>query len=120
MVRNFLSVALAALVLSGCAVGPDYRPDPPAAVTLQGAQDPAYSTQSLVGNWWSQFDDPVLAQLVRDALFANHDLRIAVSRVEQARAVFVERRLAQAPHITRTAVSIVASSSRWSPAINVF
>lgn len=100
MVRNFLSVALAALVLSGCAIGPDYRPDPPAAVTLQGAQDPAYSTQSPVGNGWSQFDDPVLEQLVRDALFANHDLRIAVSRVKQARAVFVERRLAQAPRIT--------------------
>lgn len=100
MVRNFLSVALAALVLSGCAIGPDYRPDPRAAVTLQGAQDPAYSTQSPVGNGWSQFDDPVLEQLVRDALFANHDLRIAVSRVKQARAVFVERRLAQAPHIT--------------------
>ncbi|AKK64619.1 RND transporter [Xanthomonas oryzae pv. oryzicola] len=100
MVRNFLSVALAALVLSGCAIGPDYRPDPPAAMMLQGAQDPAYSTQSPVGNGWSQFDDPVLEQLVRDALFANHDLRIAVSRVKQARAVFVERRLAQAPHIT--------------------
>lgn len=99
MVRNFLSVALAALVLSGCAIGPDYRPDPHAAVTLQGAQDPAYSTQSPVGNGWSQFDDPVLEQLVRDALFANHDPRIAVSRVKQARAVFVERRLVQAPHI---------------------
>ncbi|MEG8128435.1 efflux transporter outer membrane subunit [Xanthomonas hortorum pv. gardneri] len=100
MVRTFLSVALAALVLSGCAVGPDYRPDPPAAVTLQGAQDAAYSAESPVGNWWSQFDDPVLEQLVRDGLFANHDLRIAVSRVKQARAVFVERRLDQAPHIT--------------------
>lgn len=100
MVRTLLGAALAAAILSGCAVGPDYRPEPPAAVTLQGAQDAAYSAESPVGNWWSQFDDPVLEQLVRDALFANHDLRIAVSRVKQARAVFVERRLDQAPHIT--------------------
>ncbi|NIK01777.1 efflux transporter outer membrane subunit [Xanthomonas cannabis] len=100
MVRTLLGAALAALVLSGCAVGPDYRPDPPASVTLQGVQDAAFSAESPVGNWWSQFDDPVLEQLVRDALFANHDLRVAVSRVKQARAVFVERRLDQAPHIT--------------------
>ncbi|USJ01080.1 efflux transporter outer membrane subunit [Xanthomonas prunicola] len=120
MVRNALGLTLAALVLSGCAVGPDYRPEPPAAVTLQGAQDPAYSTQSPVGNWWSQFDDPVLEQLVRDALFANHDLRIAVARVKQARAVFVERRLDQAPHITaqssfdrREQQQVVAGNQRF-------
>ncbi|KAB7763456.1 efflux transporter outer membrane subunit [Xanthomonas maliensis] len=100
MVKSILAGALAAVVLSGCAVGPDYRPEPPASVQLQGAQDAAFSAAAPIGNWWSQFDDPVLEQLVRDALFANHDLRIAVARVKQARAVFVERRLDQAPHVT--------------------
>lgn len=89
-------------------------------MTLQGAQDAAFSGESPVGNWWSQFDDPVLEQLVRDALFANHDLRIAVSRVKQARAVFVERRLDQAPHITaqgsfdrREQQQVVAGNQRF-------
>ncbi|MEE7560821.1 TolC family protein, partial [Xanthomonas sp. Kuri4-2] len=91
MVRHLLALALASSLLAGCAVGPDYRASPPGEVTLQGAQEPAFANASPVGAWWSQFDDPVLERLVRDALVANHDLRIAVSRVQQARAVFVER-----------------------------
>ena len=38
--------------------------------------------------WWQQFEDPVLDELVRRALAANHDVRIAVARVDQARAFF--------------------------------
>ncbi len=38
----------------------------------------------------SQFDDPVLDQLVTRGLSTNHDVRIAVARVQQARAVFDE------------------------------
>ena len=100
MVIRPLSMALAALVLAGCAVGPDYKAAPPPSVTLQGAQDAAFSGESPVGQWWGQFDDPVLESLVRDALVANHDLRIAVARVKEARSVFVESRLDQAPHVT--------------------
>ncbi len=119
MVMRALSVALSAIVLASCAVGPDYKASPPPAVALQGAQDAAFSAESPVGAWWSQFDDPVLQQLVRDALVANHDLRIAVARVEEARAVFVERRFDQAPHVTaggsydrRHEQSVVAGGER--------
>ena len=38
--------------------------------------------------WWQQFEDPVLDELVGRALAANHDVRIAVARVDQARAFF--------------------------------
>ncbi len=38
--------------------------------------------------WWQQFEDPVLDELVGKALAANHDVRIAVARVDQARAFF--------------------------------
>jgi multidrug efflux system outer membrane protein len=38
--------------------------------------------------WWQQFDDPVLDDLVGRALAANHDVRMAVARVDQARAFF--------------------------------
>ncbi|HEY0332785.1 MAG TPA: TolC family protein, partial [Stenotrophomonas sp.] len=100
MVIRTLSLAVSLLVLAGCAVGPDYKATPPAPVTLQSAQDPAFTAESPVGQWWSQFDDPVLESLVRDSLVANHDLRIAIARVKEARSVFVERRLDQAPHVT--------------------
>jgi multidrug efflux system outer membrane protein len=38
--------------------------------------------------WWQQFEDPVLDELVGRALAANHDVRLAVARVDQARAFF--------------------------------
>lgn len=100
VMRQALVAAISAIVLAGCAVGPDYKASPAPAVLLQEARDPAFSADAPVGQWWGQFDDPVLEGLVRDSLVANHDLRIAVARVKEARSVFVERRLDQAPHVT--------------------
>ncbi|GHH49202.1 efflux transporter outer membrane subunit [[Pseudomonas] boreopolis] len=101
MVMRTLTLALASTLLAGCVtVGPDYVAPLPQATVLPEAKDPAFSAESPVGAWWAQFGDPVLEQLVRDAMVANHDLRIAVSRVQEARAVFVERRLDQLPHVT--------------------
>lgn len=96
-----LVVALASALLAGCVtVGPDYIAPAEAPVALQGAAAPVYSSEAPVATWWAQFDDPVLEQLVHGALADNLDLRVAVARVQQARAVFVERRLDQAPHVT--------------------
>jgi multidrug efflux system outer membrane protein len=39
-----------------------------------------------VGAWWQRFDDALLQQLIADAVAHGHDLRIAVARVEAARA----------------------------------
>jgi multidrug efflux system outer membrane protein len=51
--------------------------------------DPALTVeQSFDPRWWQQFEDPVLNDLVARALAANHDVRMAVARVDQARAVF--------------------------------
>lgn len=101
MVIRSLAAALSSLLLAGCVtVGPDYVAAPQAPVTLQGAAAPVYSAESPVAAWWAQFDDPVLEQLVHGALADNLDLQVAVARVQQARAVFVERGLDQAPHVT--------------------
>ena len=37
--------------------------------------------------WWQVFDDPALQGLVRDAIANNPDLRLAVARVSEARAL---------------------------------
>lgn len=101
MVIRLLTVAVASALLAGCVtVGPDYVAPTAPPVTLHEVQDVAFTADSPVGAWWSQFDDPVLEQLVRDALVANHDLRVSVARVQQARAVFSESRLDQLPHVT--------------------
>ncbi|HEV8658883.1 MAG TPA: efflux transporter outer membrane subunit, partial [Thermoanaerobaculia bacterium] len=47
--------------------------------------------------WWSQFDDPVLESLETAALESNHDIRIAVARVDQARSVFQDISLDRFP-----------------------
>ncbi|WP_296282878.1 efflux transporter outer membrane subunit [Pseudoxanthomonas sp.] len=101
MVIRPLVIAVASVVLAGCVtVGPDYVAPQTAPAALQQAGAVDYVADHPVATWWSQFDDPVLDQLVREALIANLDVRIAVSRVNEARAVFSERRLDLAPHVT--------------------
>ena len=101
MVMRVLVTAMASALLAGCvSVGPNYKTAPVEPVSLQGAADPAFSNMPPVANWWAQFDDPVLGQLVHDALGDNLDLQIAMARVRAARAVFTEQRLDQLPHIT--------------------
>jgi outer membrane protein, multidrug efflux system len=77
-----IAIILIALVLAGCAVGPDYRRpmvDTPSAwrVEERQAKDLANTT------WWEQFNDPVLNDLIREALQGNYDLKIAAARIEQ-------------------------------------
>src|SRR3954464_8105654 len=81
------------VVLTGCAVGPNYkRPEVSLPANYRGATVPA-GTNSLADlAFWEVFRDPTLQSLVRTALTNNYDLRIAISRVEQARAVLVQNR----------------------------
>ncbi|CAH0355029.1 efflux transporter outer membrane subunit [Aquabacterium sp. CECT 9606] len=79
-----LAVCLAAL-LSACASHQTEPPDVSAAedASFRQAPDPAPAVES---NWWRGFDDAALMALVQRAQSANHDVRIAVQRVRQARA----------------------------------
>ena len=42
--------------------------------------------------WWKVFKDPVLQEQIEEALKNNYDLRIAISRIEQARARRIQAR----------------------------
>jgi len=88
--RPFLC-AILLLTLAGCAVGPKYRrPDVNAPPAFRGAGAATNSLGDLP--WWQLFNDPMLQGLVHEALTNNYDLRIAVSRLEQARAIWLENR----------------------------
>jgi NodT family efflux transporter outer membrane factor (OMF) lipoprotein len=85
--------AAAALGLAACtAVGPDYQPPTPVAMTdwsRLGADDPSVSRAESSGDlsqWWQRFDDPLLSELVEEALQASPDLRSAQARLREARA----------------------------------
>ena len=80
-------VAVVALLVSGCMLGPDYS-RPPVVVpdNYRFAVAPATAESIADLPWFDVFRDPVLQQLVREALQNNYDLRIAAARVEEARA----------------------------------
>jgi outer membrane protein, multidrug efflux system len=90
------------LILSGCAVGPNYeRPNVPAPTTFRAPEplppDQAASLADL--KWFEVFKDPELQKLVRTGLAQNYDLRDAVARVEQARANLGITRSDQFPQV---------------------
>ena len=94
--RKWLALACALpMMLAGCAVGPNYRrPAVDAPAEFRGAADNASaSTNSLADlPWWGVFKDPVLQDLIHVALTNNYDLRIALTRVDQARALQAQAR----------------------------
>ena len=79
-------VALMMIVsFTGCAVGPDFKkPDVQPPDKFRFSDSEAESVVNL--KWWELFNDPVLNLLVITALNDNKDVRIAASRIEEARA----------------------------------
>lgn len=77
---------IAAALLAGCTVGPNYHPPeiatPPAYAGPQGG---GMATPVDLARPWTAFGDPVLTGLIERALRDNPDVQIAVSRVKQAR-----------------------------------
>lgn len=81
-------IVIAALALAACAIGPSYeRPDAELPQRFAGATDAAYTTQAVPTRFWTVFDDEVLTSLIDEAAAANHDLRIAAARFDEARAL---------------------------------
>ncbi|MFM2370531.1 MAG: hypothetical protein RIS85_253 [Pseudomonadota bacterium] len=80
-----------ASLLGGCAAAPDYsRPAssfPPTYQNGAAVEARTAGTQAAdLVQWWSAFDDPVLASLVEQGLSQNLDLEQARARIVQARA----------------------------------
>jgi len=87
-VHAYLVLMLCLTVLSGCAVGPDYQPlETPVPDTWASPVPETGSQQGLDRvRWWTVFDDPILVSLVERAMASNLDLKLAESRIRQARA----------------------------------
>src|SRR5215510_2281286 len=88
----FLLAPIAAAVLAACAVGPNYHaPEQKVAERFESADATTFSAQvespASLSQFWQNFQDPTLDGLIAQALEANHDLRIAVTRVREARAL---------------------------------
>jgi NodT family efflux transporter outer membrane factor (OMF) lipoprotein len=109
---------LAALLLGGCMVGPDYtKPSAPMTPTYKEADGwkAAEPSDHLPrGQWWGIFRDPELDALEEQIAAANQNLRIAEARLREARAMVRFNRAALFPTISASAgaSSIRESSNR--------
>ena len=103
--RTLVALALAA-ALTACATTETRVPPvdlPPAnAAAVPG-----------IDRWWTQFNDPQLTALIEESLAANLDLRVAVARIEEARAGL---RLARSYQLPTVDADFGAARSRRSDA----
>lgn len=88
---NYTTLGLAGLLLAGCAVGPDYEM-PKLGMPLgwlgigQSNELLANAGEKPVNlDWWKAFHDPILDNLMQQAIDRNGDLRVAQARVQEAR-----------------------------------
>ncbi len=112
--RRYPVLLLAVSGLAACvAVGPDYAPPaqniPPGWSRSEagGASFVPGAHADELSQWWKQLNDPLLNELVGEALLASPDLRVARARLHQARG-----RLAQAAAERLPAVTASGSGRR--------
>lgn len=97
---NSVGLLLVILMVAGCAVGPNYR-RPALDVPSQFRNDSGLVSSNTLAElpWWNFFQDPHLKELIGVALTNNYDVRIAVARVEQARAILAQNRALFLPQL---------------------
>ena len=91
----FLFVAVA---VAGCAVGPDYK-----RPVIEAPQSFRYESKEVAETanteWWKQFNDPVLDQLIAEALANNKSVKIAAFNVAQAAGILMTTRSGFYPQV---------------------
>jgi NodT family efflux transporter outer membrane factor (OMF) lipoprotein len=88
-IKTAVTSMLLAAALAACAVGPHYNKPkdelapfhtkPTSVANVDGGQ-------VSIDEWWTGFNDPMLAEVVQRALSQNLDLAASIARVQQARA----------------------------------
>ena len=79
------------LLLSACAVGPDYRR--PAVVTTENYKEaadwrPSEPSDAMTrGPWWELFGDAELSQLEGQIVISNQNVKAAAAAFDQSRAL---------------------------------
>ncbi|HTV78635.1 MAG TPA: efflux transporter outer membrane subunit [Steroidobacteraceae bacterium] len=98
--RSSLVAASLALLLGGCAVGPNYHGAPQVAAgekAFQRADAASTAVSEPVAQWWTVLDDPLLTRLIDETLAGNPGVEGARARVREARAALRQQRAAGLP-----------------------
>ncbi|MGH8712790.1 MAG: efflux transporter outer membrane subunit, partial [Casimicrobiaceae bacterium] len=107
-------IAVVAVALAGCVVGPDYRrPQTPLPAGFAGvpAADATVTPQAMPTGWWTVYDDPILDGLVASALAENLGVVAAVAKIEEFDADLREADAALFPEIDLGASAARSRSS---------
>lgn len=107
MKKVLTATFLAASLVTGCKVGPNYHkpvvPIPAAYRDLSENKQAEAQVSSYADlPWWQVFQDPQLQELIRTALRQNYDLQLATERINAARAQVGITRSNQLPQIQGT------------------
>jgi NodT family efflux transporter outer membrane factor (OMF) lipoprotein len=104
--------------LVSCTVGPNYQSALPGDVTKPLATPGAdLSNTGDITAWWKKFNEPELNSLITRAIDANQDLKIAASRVAEAKAA---RTIARADYFPQVSAGGGAVRSQTSEAGSSF
>jgi len=98
MPHRVVIATLIATLLSGCfTLGPDYRRQ---AIDTPDAWPAPTTAASVPAEWWRGYHDPTLEAMIDEALVHNADLRLAIARVDEARASLGVARADQWPGVS--------------------
>ncbi len=118
-VARLVVAGLAGALLCGCSLAPKYAPPKPVAVAAfkeSGGWMPAVPAESAPrGAWWEAFGEPTLNDLEKQLPHRNPDLRAAVARFEQARALAREARSNVYPTLDAQASATRGKASAQAP-----
>lgn len=96
---------IATVILAGCTVGPNFH-SPKTKLPADWTEPTSggmTNTPAKLAQWWKTFNDPELDTLIERAVKANHDLRMASSRLREARALQAGKRWDLLPTLTGNA-----------------
>jgi outer membrane protein, multidrug efflux system len=94
--RAFLLAPL--LFLSGCMVGPDYH-SPTIDFPNEFRFEPSEMRGDLSQKWWMDFNDPILNDLVEEALLNNKNVKIAAANIDYAVGILMQIQAPLLPQI---------------------
>jgi multidrug efflux system outer membrane protein len=110
--RHAALVSALAFALGGCTMGPDYqRPDIELPASYPEATANSGPAAGVQADWWTLYRDPMLDRFVKTGLERSTDMRLAVARIEEARAILREADATLLPEID---ANITAGRSRSS------
>lgn len=89
--KKIIFITSLLLILAGCALGPKYsRPDTkePEGYAQATAKADSIASDSITNmKWWDVYKDSVLVGLIDTAIINNLDLKTALARVDEAKAI---------------------------------